>query len=488
MGSIVQYILQEALQLPHSNTTNNAQSAVVTDGFTFVRGAIIVSETKLVAVRGRALGIFGGTYFPGLLDLGNQNEISGEIVPTMTMMKMAFLSNSSSSSNIPLLDTRLLEQHPEQFVDQLRTACHGTGFFLLRHHLDPFTVQQMLAETRTFFAQSVPNKMQISYENQSTFRGYMRMGVENTAGLTDYREQVELATEYDTSEDGLCGEKVLRWPPYERLKGCNPWPTTFQPSLQTTTERYVHQVQGLAAKLVSALCLALKLPPDAANSLFGDKPHWALKLVSYPPIHHTTTATCGANENRSNNAAAPTESLFGVGSHTDTNFLTMILQDNGVEAGALQVYTTGGEWINVQLPRNTHDGSENYFICNLGEQAEILSGGYFLATPHRVRLTAAPRISVPFFYNPALSATVTPLVHPEQLSLLPWERSDVPPTWRMSSNSDNTLLSSVGENTFKSLARSHPTVFARHHPDLKVLPTGQVVRNETTEYTTTDTR
>ena len=38
---------------------------------------IIVSETKLVAVRGRALGIFGGTYFPGLLDLGNQNEISG---------------------------------------------------------------------------------------------------------------------------------------------------------------------------------------------------------------------------------------------------------------------------------------------------------------------------------------------------------------------------------------------------------------------------
>ena len=159
---------------------------------------------------------------------------------------------------------------------------------------------------------------------------------------------------------------------------------------------------------------------------------------------------------------------LGVGSHTDTNFLTIILQD-GCSSTGLQVYTAGAnEWIDVPTVE------PDCFICNLGEQAEILSGGYFLATPHRVLLSNHNRISVPFFYNPSLEAVGKPLIEPEESSL-PWERDDSKAkAWRMS-NSSNSMLSSVGENTFKSLARSHPAVLERHHPDLKVLPSGQVV-------------
>jgi len=42
---------------------------------------------------------------------------------------------------------------------------------------------------------------------------------------------------------------------------------------------------------------------------------------------------------------------------------------------------------------------------------------------------------------------------------------------------DNVIHGSYGTNAFKSLARSHPAVFQRHHPDLTLLSEeGRVVR------------
>ena len=42
----------------------------------------------------------------------------------------------------------------------------------------------------------------------------------------------------------------------------------------------------------------------------------------------------------------------------------------------------------------------------------------------------------------------------------------------------NRLIGEYGANALKSLARSHPEVMARHHPDLEVKPDGSVVRRE----------
>ena len=39
----------------------------------------------------------------------------------------------------------------------------------------------------------------------------------------------------------------------------------------------------------------------------------------------------------------------------------------------------------------------------------------------------------------------------------------------------NALIRSVGENSFKSLARSHPAVFEKHHGDLRILEDGRIV-------------
>ena len=392
---------------------------------------------------------------------------------------------------IPILDIAKYNGNRTAFVEELRVACHTVGFFLIKHDFGNLA-KSMLDETRSFFDHPLDEKLRISYEKSPSFRGYMQLGVENTSGNMDYREQVEYAVEYtDTT--------TKSWPVYERLKaGKNPWPTQFQPNLEPTTMKYSSEVCAVADIIRDSLCLALQLDPkDAIHDKFisdddedsdNEVPHWVIKLVSYPPSPAST--------DRSSNLQQ------GVGAHTDTNFLTLVLQDSSSTNdynGGLQAYSQG-EWIDVVVPSSSTadsttevqsvdnnvydsasrniDSSSSYLICNLGEQAETWSRGYFLATPHRVitkpstesSLPPRPRTSIPMFYNPVLSATMGPL-DKHLLQNTTWERPQGYDHWR---RPNNIMNPSVGENTFKSLARSHPKVFARHHPDLEILKDGRI--------------
>jgi isopenicillin N synthase-like dioxygenase len=364
-------------------------------------------------------------------------------------------------SVLPTLDIAVWYENPLSFAEELRSACHKVGFFLLRHDIPHEVAQRQLDETRRFFRHSLDQKQSISYQDSPSLRGYMRLGVENTAGAIDLREQIEYAAVYAKKD------RKRMWPPYERLKDHqNPWPP-FQPTLQSATEEYLVHVRRIADCLREALCLALGVGTNTLDPLFGvtsqqsetimqhpgceeeEPPHWVLKLINYPVIQQNQNAASAS---------------FGVGGHTDTNFLTLVLQD---DVGGLQVFSEGA-WIDV--PSNLEPG---VLVCNLGEQAEILSRGYFLATPHRVLMNVSgkcDRVSVPLFYNPVLSATIEPIV-PDDMPMK-WERSSFEP-WRRPSNA---LLATVGDNTFKSLARSHPEVFQMHHPDLKLLEDGSIVR------------
>jgi len=142
------------------------------------------------------------------------------------------------------------------------------------------------------------------------------------------------------------------------------------------------------------------------------------------------------------------------------------------------------DWLTIYTGARNNHHAEFIFIhfscppsepSNLGEHTEILSNGYFLATPHRVLRNSSgkTRTSVPLFYNPRLDARISPVVPTVGESSLPWERPDRNKKhWRMKNNS---MLDTVGDNTFKSLARSHPAVFGRHHRDLCLLEDGQIV-------------
>ena len=77
-----------------------------------------------------------------------------------------------------------------------------------------------------------------------------------------------------------------------------------------------------------------------------------------------------------------------------------------------------------------------------------------------------------YFYNPSLDAVVDAVVDADSL---PWSRcgarADVSAT---NSQGAHRVAAAYGINAFKSLARSHPRVFARHHPDLEVRRDGSV--------------
>lgn len=369
---------------------------------------------------------------------------------------------------LPLLDIRWFYSNQAYFVEALRSACHNVGFFVLKHDLPPTLIQEQLDVATAFFALPLDEKLRISYENSPSFRGYMKLGVENTAGQTDHREQLEYAVEYDPPYPSD--------PPYMRLRGKNPWPND---SMERVCKEYAREVCRIADCIRISLGLALQVDSnDALAAQFtkpDEPPHWVIKLISYPPAA-TRTMTSDTIRNQ------------GVGAHTDTNFLTLVLQHHDGAGGGLQVFSNG-EWVDI-------GGSTNdVLICNLGEQTEVWSRGYFLATPHRVLLTpSTQRISIPLFYNPPLSTQIQPVDYGDNYnddnnyaSSVPapkWERPmlDQQDHWRSSKNHNNVMLTSVGENTFKSLARSHPKVFAKHHGDLTLLSDGRIVPRDTTDF------
>lgn len=238
-------------------------------------------------------------------------------------------------SPFPILDIRVWRRDPTAFAAELRRACHVLGFFQLRHDAAA-EAKEVTRQARRFFALPDRSKLACDYATSPAFRGYMRLGVENTAGAPDIREQVEYAAEGRPAAAGA-------WPPYERLRGPNQWPEEL-PELRTAVERYTSRMLGLGSELSSALALALGRETSAFDGLFSapgaePQPHWQLKLASYPAAD--PAAGAGA----------------GVGAHTDSGFLTMLLQD---EVGGLQAFT-GGDWADVP------PAGEEVIVCNLGE-------------------------------------------------------------------------------------------------------------------------
>ena len=82
----------------------------------------------------------------------------------------------------PLPDIRAWRASPRAFAAELREASHRTGFFLLRHDLPSGLPERVFAEARRFFAAPAEAKAALDYAQSPAFRGYMRLGVENTAG------------------------------------------------------------------------------------------------------------------------------------------------------------------------------------------------------------------------------------------------------------------------------------------------------------------
>lgn len=330
-----------------------------------------------------------------------------------------------SDLTLPILDLSLLDQGEEQaerFRAELRRATHEVGFFYLTGTGIPAGLEDRLHRTaRAFF--DLPEAEKLSIENVKSphFRGYTRVGGERTQGRVDWREQIDIGPERPavTDEDA---------PDWARLIGPNLWPAA-QPELREVADEWVAHLSGVSRTLLRAWALALGADGSYFDEHFGE-PQTLLKIVRYP------------------GTADPTPQQ-GVGAHKDSGVLTLLWVEPG--KGGLQV-ERAGEWVDAPPVPGA-------FVVNIGEMLEHATGGYLTATKHRVVSPRFPddRISIPFFFNPALDARFPAIALPAELAARARGVTQDP---------SNPIHDLHGANALKSRLRAHPDVAEIWHSDL----------------------
>ncbi|TPW70623.1 isopenicillin N synthase family oxygenase [Schumannella sp. 10F1B-5-1] len=332
--------------------------------------------------------------------------------------------------SLPVLDLSRLDASPEEadaFRADLRRVTRDVGFFyLVGHGIEQELIDDILALSRRFF--ELPEEAKLAIENTRSpqFRGYTRVGKELTVGRVDWREQIDIGAERPVHE-AADGEDAAD---YWRLEGPNLWPEAL-PELQPVVERWVSELSDLSLRLLRTWAVSLGAPEDSFDAAFGDAAFPMLKIVRYP----------GSPEGREGQ---------GVGEHRDGGVLTLLLVEPGKEG--LQVEHQG-EWIDAPALSGA-------FVVNIGEMFELASEGYLQATLHRVFSPAegTDRISVPFFYNPALDARMPQLTLPPELAAEVRGLTVDP--------ENSKILEVYGENALRYRLRAHPNVAEAHHQDL----------------------
>jgi len=333
----------------------------------------------------------------------------------------------STPDSLPILDFSRLDAGDEEaaaFRAELREATHEFGFFyLVGHGVDDSLVRDIMSTARAFFALPESDKMAIENLNSAQFRGYTRVGGELTQGKVDWREQIDIGPERPTVQTG---DGV---PDFWRLEGPNQWPSAL-PELREVSTRWNDELSALGLRLLQAWALSLGADEHVFDETFAEKPANLIKIVRYPGKSDPTPKQ-------------------GVGAHKDSGVLTLLYVEPG--KGGLQVQY-GDDWIDAP----PIDGA---FVVNIGELLEVATGGYLKATVHRVisPLIGTDRISIPFFFSPALDATIPILELPPELAAQ---------ATGITADPQNPIFTTYGENALKSRLRAHPDVAAIHHSDL----------------------
>jgi isopenicillin N synthase-like dioxygenase len=333
---------------------------------------------------------------------------------------------------VPQLDLSRFDAGPRErarFLTELRTAAHDIGFFYLSGHgVQAPLLQDLMHSAQQFFALPAADKLAIEMVNSPHFRGYNRVASELTRGRPDWREQIDIGAERPTVP------RSSGSPVWVRLRGPNQWPAAL-PELRTVVTRWQSACMQVLVRVLRAFALALEQPVDALEPLYGDDPHYLIKLIRYPGWE-----AAGAGQ-----GVGPGQ---GVGAHKDAGLITLLLQDH---QGGLQVETPQG-WIDVPPRAGT-------LVINIGELLELASDGYLRATMHRVATPPAgtERLSAAFFLGARLDAVVPLLQLPPALA----EEARGPER-----DPHNPLFREVGLNYLKGRLRSHPDVAQRHHADL----------------------
>eukprot|EP00127_Corallochytrium_limacisporum_P004091 Clim_evm36s157 gene=Clim_evmTU36s157 len=305
------------------------------------------------------------------------------------MFKDSMPSTAQSKSlDLPVLSLREA-QYPngskerKLFLAQLQQACSETGFFYLTDFgYTTSELDNLLHHVRKFFAMPEDKKEALWNGYSPHFRGYTKLGGEKTNSVADQREQLDIGPEREakiTPEQKKTADNGDYWV----MQGPNMWPDEPDcPEFKQSMMDFAECMDHAARVIMKAIAENLGLDYESKIAPLTRGNHWFMKAIRYPkpkevPPNH-----------------------FGVGAHRDYSLLSFVLQD---DIGGLQARPEGSpEYEDVQPMKGG-------LVTAIGEMLEVVTGGRYLATIHRVLVSptmSEDRYSLAYFHNPALDAIV----------------------------------------------------------------------------------
>ncbi len=282
----------------------------------------------------------------------------------------------SDFTDIPILDLEPLFDggNRARLAADFLAAYGETGFaYVVNHGISPELRARMFAASRAFHALPEQQKQLVALDENH--RGYIAINTSTdvTTDLAEVTKPNQSSSFMMMREDQFVDGKVY-------LSGPNQWPALA--GFRSTCEAYAEAMTKLGEQMMRLALSALGVTEAGIMKKFELPTFW-LRLLHYPPQP----------------PQAP-DDLYGSAPHKDFGCLTFLAQD---DVGGLQVQTPSGQWVDAPP-------MENAFVVNVGDMLHRMSNGRLLSTPHRViNRTGKERYSVPFFYDPHVSADIAPL-------------------------------------------------------------------------------
>jgi isopenicillin N synthase-like dioxygenase len=279
---------------------------------------------------------------------------------------------------IPIIDLSRLRHNPAdpQLVKALDTALVETGFcYLSMHGIAPRLIERAQAAALTFFSHSPEYKAQYDISRATRHSGYVSFGEKGLYQDEAQRmyEAFDIGLELPANDADYLAGNIFYGP--------NTWPDII--GFRTAVYGYYEAVRELSQLLSQTIEVALGLAPHSLQRMM-QKPTAQMRLIHYP-ANHTQPRAAASHAN--------------MGAHTDYEFFTLLYQTKP----GLQTVNMAGEWVDAPPMPNT-------LVMNVGDLAEVISGGRYRSNPHRVLNTGEQRFSMPFFAAFDYDAVIQPML------------------------------------------------------------------------------
>ncbi|MFT7661292.1 MAG: isopenicillin N synthase-like dioxygenase [Gammaproteobacteria bacterium] len=280
--------------------------------------------------------------------------------------------NVALADSVPIIDINALAngQATQQEINEIAQACKEWGFFqVVNHGVSEELIKSAWKRTKQFFALPMTEKESLLRTKDNPWGYY------NNELTKNQRDKKEVFDYTHSGTDPIYGAK-------------NRW-LTEQKAFKSAMLEYYAACSHLSMQLLQAFCQGMDLPPDFLYKDFEGN-HTGFIRLNYYPVDDPM---------KGSRFEPQAEVGLGVHHHTDAGAFTILLQD---EVGGLQVHKDG-HWHDIPP-------TPNAFVINTADMMQVWSNDRYKAAVHRVQaMTTTDRYSIPFFFNPAAGAKISPL-------------------------------------------------------------------------------